>query len=459
MASDVVVPQMGESVLEGTILEWKVKPGEKVAKNQPLVELMTDKVNVEIPAEVAGTFLEAFAEVGEVVAVGATIGAIDDGSGPAKKPTEKKPDAAPAPKEAPKAEAPAPAPEPKPKPEPAPAAATTQGTAPKGKGKMSPKVRMLVREYDLDPGTITPTGKNGLVTVEDVMRAVDERSSLQGFTGGPIPYPELPAKLDDPVYAPMPSGQPAQPKKEIKIPIFEPLPEQARVTRMPLEGVRKRIADHMVMSKRTSPHVTTFQDIDFTELVNYRNSIKKDFRETYGANITFMSFIIKAACIALRDYPTINASLTDDEIILKNYINVGMAVARDEGLIVPVIKNADKKSVVELAVEIASLGERARTNQLTPDDISDGTFSVTNAGVFGSFISTPIISQPQVAILAVHAIQKRPWVVNDEIVIRQVMTMGMSFDHRLIDGHTAVQCLAMIRQLLSDPKQLMLHMR
>ena len=249
------------------------------------------------------------------------------------------------------------------------------------------------------------------------------------------------------------------PRTQITIPVFAPLPEAQRTTRTPLIGARKMIAEHMLKSVQTSPHVTTFEDIDMTELVRFRNEVKKEFLETYGANLTYMPFIMKACCVALKEYPTINASLTEKEIIVKNYFNIGVAVARDEGLIVPVVKDADKKSIIELAVEIQSLGEKARTNRLRPDDVSDGTFSLTNAGMFGATASTPIISQPQVAILGIHQIAKRPWVVDDQIVIRNISSFGMSFDHRLVDGHTAVQFLHKVHLFLADPTKLLLNLR
>ena len=451
MALDVLVPQMGESVLEGTILEWKVKIGDSVKLNQPLVELMTDKVNIEIPAETEGILTHQFAKEGDVVPVGTRIAVIDDGKGPAvvvetpKKEAPKAAQAAPPPTAAP----------PKKKPE----IAATAGI---GKGKMSPKVKMLIREYSLDPSVITPTGKEGRVTVDDVMRAVEDRSQAAGFTLGPIPAPPAPMTA---VAATAPAEKaatveiPKEPLVKVDIPVFEPLPAAQRETRTPLAGIRKVISDHMIKSVQTSPHVTTFEDIDFTELVKYRNEIKNNFLTTYGAKITFMPFIVKAAGVALKEFPKINASMTEKEIIFKNYINIGIAVAREEGLIVPVIKDADKKTIVELAVEIDSIGKRARNNQLLPDDVSGGTFSLTNAGMFGATASTPIINQPQVAILGIHAIVKKPWVVNGEIVIRDISSFGMSFDHRLIDGHIAVQFLHRVHEYLTDPKKLLMQLR
>jgi 2-oxoglutarate dehydrogenase E2 component (dihydrolipoamide succinyltransferase) len=453
MVQDVVVPQMGESVLEGTILEWKVKVGDTVEINQPLVELMTDKVNVEIPAESAGVLTHLFVKEGDVVPVGTRIATIDTGEGSAET-------TAAAPKDAAPAQAPAAAPS---QPQAPPAKAPVKTTGEIGKGKMSPKVRMLIREYGVDPGTIAPTGKEGRVTVDDVMRAVEGRSDAAGFTAGPIPQPPRPTVPTVPTAAPAAAAPapaaPAEPMVKIEIPQFPPLPASDRETREPLVGARKMISDHMVMSKATSAHVTTFEDIDMTELSKWRDEVKGSFRATYGANLTFMPFIVKAACVALREFPKLNASMTEKEIIYKNFYNIGVAVAREEGLIVPVIKNADKKSIVELAVEIAQLGEKARTNKLMPDDVSDGTFTVTNAGMFGATASTPIISQPQVAILGVHAITKRPWVVNDEIVIRNISSFGLSFDHRLIDGHTAVQFLHRVHEYLADSSKLLLNLR
>lgn len=451
MALDVIVPQMGESVLEGTILEWKVQVGDKVKLNQPLVELMTDKVNIEIPAEAEGTITELFVKEGDVVPVGTRIAIIDDGKGDTVSvKTDVRPDAVA------KTEKPAEIVQ-----SASPPTETVKATAEKGKGKMSPKVRMMLREYSLDPSSVTPTGKNGLITVEDVTRTVEDRSTSAGFTLGPIPAPPKPMTLTAPAPAKTIQSQatPQEPLVKVEIPKFESLPAAQRETVEPLAGVRKLISDHMVLSKKTSPHVTTFEDLDLTDLVNYRKQIKDPFYRTYGAKITFMPFIVKAVCLGLKEFPKLNATMTDKEITYKNYYNIGIAVAREEGLIVPVIKDADKKTIVELAVEINQLGEKSRTNQLMPDDVSGGTFSLTNAGMFGATASTPIINQPQVAILGIHAIVKKPWVVNNEIKIRDISSFGLSFDHRLIDGHIAVQFLHRVHEYLADLRQLMLQLR
>jgi len=443
---------MGESVLEGTILEWKVKVGDRVEVNQSLVELMTDKVNIEIPADVAGVLTAQFAKVGEVVPVGSRIATIDDGKGGGE--VASKETAVPPVKES------APSVSKADKKAPAPATAQVKSTAAIGRGKMSPKVRMMIREYGVDPATITPTGKEGRVTADDVKRTVEGRSTVAGFAGGPIPSPATPGMqaVSSGAAAAVPAV-PQQPKVKIEIPVFEPLPTNLRETRQPLVGARKIISEHMTRSVQTSAHVTTFEDIDMTELVKFREEIKDSFLLTYGAKLTYMSFVIKAACVAIKEFPKVNASLTDNEIILKNYCNIGVAVAREDGLIVPVIRDADRKTIVELAVELAELGEKARSNRLMPDDVAGGTFTITNAGMFGATASTPIINQPQVAILGIHAITKRPWVVNDEIVIRSISSFGLSFDHRLIDGHTAVQFLHRVHEYLTSLNRLLLNLR
>ena len=456
MPVDVLVPQMGESVLEGTILEWKVKVGDHVKINQPLVELMTDKVNVEIPAEVEGILTQQFAKQGDVVPVGTRIAVIDEKGGKGEAVAEKPEAQMVTPvKEAPVRKVAEPVAAPRVLPP------SGKPTAEIGRGQMSPKVKMLIREYSLDPSTITPTGKEGRVTVEDVMRAVAARAAGAGLTYGPVPPPTptaIPAAAAPSERAVVPPPK-TEPKVVVRIPVFEPLPESQRETRLPLVGVRKMISDHMVRSVRTSPHVTTFEDLDLTELVAYRQQIRNEFKATYGVNITYLPFIVEAVCSTLKEFPNVNASMTETEIILKNYYNIGIAVARDEGLIVPVIKDADKKSIVELTVEMTQLGEKARSNRLTPNDVSGGTFSITNAGMFGATASTPIINQPQVAILGVHAIVKRPWVVDNQIVIRDISTFTLSFDHRLIDGHIAVQFLHRIHQYLADPKKPPLRLR
>jgi 2-oxoglutarate dehydrogenase E2 component (dihydrolipoamide succinyltransferase) len=418
MAFEVVVPQMGESVLEGTIVEWKVAVGDKVKVNQPLVEIMTDKVNVELPSEVEGVIEKILVKPGDVVPVGKKICTIETAAG-ATAPTPKK--SAPTTTTA------------------AVSAGKPISSAPSSaKATMAPAVRKLARDFGLDPALIAGTGPDGRVTREDVEKAAAARSVVAGAPPKPATAPPKAAAV--PKYTPPPGA----PKGQLE-------------ERLPLVGARKLISDHMIRSRHTSAHVTTFEDCDFTSLVEFRRRYKDEFLQKYGAKLTYMPFIIKAAVEGLKEFPALNASLTDTEIILKKYYNIGVAVARENGLIVPVIHDADKKSVIELAIEIDDKGNRARLDQLRLDEVQGGTFTLTNAGMFGATASTPIINQPQVAILGIHLISERPVVRDGQIVIRHMSTFGLSFDHRLIDGHTAVKFLHMVIGNLENPAAFLLR--
>lgn len=413
MAFEVVVPQMGESVLEGTVVEWKVAKGDKVKVNQPLVEIMTDKVNVELPSPVEGVIEDILVKPGEVVPVGKLICRITvtgEKPAPAADKPAKSAASAPAPSAAPQAVAP-----------------STSGAAP----KMTPAVRKLARDFGIDPATIAGTGPEGRITAEDVQKAAAARSAVAGVSA-----PKAVAAAPAPAY----SSAPGQRVEE----------------RIPLAGARKMIADHMRRSRQISAHVTTFEDCDFTALVEYRNAMKEQFLAAYGVKLTYMPFIIKAATECLKQFPTVNASMTDTEIILKKYYNIGIAVARDVGLIVPVVHDADRKSIVELAMALDDLGKRARNDQLKLEEVQGGTFTITNAGMFGATASTPVINQPQVAILGVHKIAEKPVVRGGQVVTRFMSTFGMSFDHRLIDGHTAVQFLHRLIEYLEYPTSMFL---
>lgn len=431
MSFEVVVPQMGESVLEGTIVEWKVKEGDKVKVNQPLVELMTDKINIEIPAEIDGVLEKILAKPGDVVPVGRTIAALTPlGGVPAK--------AASAPA-SPAAKAPM------------PAGSTMSAPAIPSDGRrvmMAPAVRKLIREYGLDPNAIAGSGPEGRITEDDVKKAAAARSVVAGAKAAPSSASVSASATAAPVHS---------------MPKFTPAPAIGGADRpeerLPLIGARKLIADHMLKSVHTATHVTTFEDCDFTALVEYRKSMKESFQQSYGAPLTYMPFIAKAAIEGLKEFPTINASITDTEIILKKYYNIGMAVARDSGLIVPVVHHAERMSIIELALAMNDLGTRARTDKLKLEEVQGGTFTLTNAGMFGATASTPIISQPQVAILGIHKIAEKPVVKNGQVVIRQMSTFGLSFDHRLIDGHTAVQFLHRVIEYIEDMTLLLLRLR
>jgi 2-oxoglutarate dehydrogenase complex dihydrolipoamide succinyltransferase (E2) component len=416
MAFRLKVPQMGESVVEGTIGKWFVKEGEDFKKDQPLVEILTDKVNVEVPSEADGVMLEILAPEGEIVPVGKEIAVIGE---PGEKAT-KTAKSAPAPK--PQSEIAAPATK--------AAAPARKAVKAEGPQKLSPAVRRLIKEHGVDVTELAGSGAGGRVTVKDI-------EAHLASSGVATSSPAAPMQATPTVASQLTGGD--KPVEEIPIP-----------------RVRGLIAEHMVRSKQISPHVTTFDECDFTSLVEFRRRHVDRIEQETGIRVTYLPFIVAAVCKALKEFPYMNASLTEDKIILRHYYNIGMAVAREDGLIVPVIKDADRKSVLELGAAMKDLGNRARTGKLMPQDIEGGTFSVTNAGGYGAINSTPIISQPQVAILGVHAIQERPVVRDGEIVIRHMMNFGLAFDHRLIDGHYAVQFLRRTITLLEEPAFMLL---
>ncbi len=421
MAYVMKVPVMGESVVEGTINQWFAKVGDIIKKDQPLVELLTDKVNVSVPAEADGVLLEIKAKVGDVVPVGreiAVIGAPGEKAGSAAASAVASPAKATAPIAA--------------KAAPAAASPVSAPAAHSGPIKLSPVVRRLIKEHGIDVSQLRGTGGGGRVTQKDI-------EDFIGATGSAAPAAAVAANAHAPAAA--------------QQPVYD---TTKRVEEFPLTRVRKLIADHMVKSVQTSPHVTTFDECDFTRLVEFRAKHADRIEKEQGIRITFMPFIVVAAVKALKEFPLMNASMTSDKVIVKHYYNIGIAVARESGLIVPVIKSADQKGIVQIMKDLKELGDKARGERLMPSDIEDGTFSLTNAGGYGALNSTPIISQPQVAILGIHAIQKRPVVRDNQIVIRDMMNMGLSFDHRLIDGHYAVQFLRKLIGYIEEPELLLL---
>jgi len=435
MPIPIVVPQMGESVVEGTVGRWMKAEGDAIAKDETVAEIMTDKINVELPALEAGTLGKILVEEGTVVPVGAEIGIIlrdgeslpsgggNGGAAPAKESAPAKTDARKAEaKSAPKSAAPKPAP-----------------SVDSGEKKSSPVVRRLLREHNLRLEDMPATGAGGRVTKQDVLTYVRDHQSAPGQSAGAAASrPKAPVEPSA-AYASTRTAHGEEP-----------------VERVPLAGVRKVIAEHMIASKQTSAHVMTMDEVDLTELVKVREAKKEQWREAVGANITYMPFILKSVIAALKEFPKVNASIDGDEIVYRKYYNIGIAVARDDGLIVPVVKHADQKSIAQIAREITDLGGRAHADKLQLDEITGSTFTLTNAGMFGALASTPVINQPEVAILGIHMIQKRPVVRNNEIVIRDMMYLTLSFDHRLIDGHTAVQFLRKVCERLEDPYELLL---
>jgi 2-oxoglutarate dehydrogenase E2 component (dihydrolipoamide succinyltransferase) len=451
---------MGESIAEGTIVKWLKKVGDTVQRDEPLLEISTDKVDAEIPAPAAGVLTEILAKEGETVAVNAVIARLSEagaaaGAVPAQvapaAPAREEPaiDARPSGVTAPPAppQAAPPAPPPTPQPPPAPVAAPATAAAGDGNGRKarsSPLVRNIAREHGVNIEEIPGTGLGGRVTKDDILGFIERRK------GAPAPAfaPSAPAPVARPAAPPpAPVAPPAPP-----MPAAPAFAAGDRVTIEPMSNMRRKIAENMLNSRRTSAHVTTFFEVDFTNIARLRERVKKQFETQNGTKLTFLPFIIKATVDALKAIPVVNASAEGENIVYKHDYNIGIAVALDWGLIVPVIKQADALSVTGLARASQDLANRARSKQLKPDEVSGGTFSITNFGLYGGYTATPIINQPQLAILGVGGIHKKAWVVEtddgDAIAIRHIGVISLSFDHRIIDGAVGDQFLAHIKQTI-----------
>jgi 2-oxoglutarate dehydrogenase E2 component (dihydrolipoamide succinyltransferase) len=419
---DVVMPQMGESIVEGTLTKWLKKAGDRVERDEPLFEISTDKVDTEIPSPAAGTLATVLVEEGKTVAINTVVARIDETGAAAAAP-------APAPVAAPEPAAQAAA-APPPPPEPEAVEVPAEETA----GPLSPLVRRMARENDIDLKQVRGSGAGGRITKQDLEAYLAERAAPAPVAAAPAPPPVVPP----PPVAPPPSA-----------PI--PRAEAAKVRIEPMSVMRARIAEHMLASRRTSAHVTTMHKVDMTRVARIRARNKAEVQARYGFSLTYLPFITRAACEALRAFPLANASVEGTNIVYHNEINIGIAVALDGGLIVPVIRNADQKNVLGLQHSIADLAARARSRQLKPDEVQGGTFSITNFGSYGSLWGTPIINQPQVAILGVGAVEKTPVVIDDDaIAIRSIAMIGLTFDHRLIDGAYADQFMNKLKAALES---------
>jgi pyruvate dehydrogenase E2 component (dihydrolipoamide acetyltransferase) len=445
MATDVVMPQMGESIAEGTIVRWIKKVGDHVDRDEPLFEISTDKVDAEIPSPAAGIVSEIRAKEGDTVPVNSVVAVI--GSAPAQPQVEtpSAPAAPPAPPSKPQAdgsttmEAPRQAPAAQavtvpPQPAPEPAAAGSEAAA--ERQRSSPLVRRIAKEHGIDIGQIRGTGSAGRVTRDDIVAFIDTQTSR---SGRPAPPAESAAA---------PPGKPSAPAAKPPAP-----PSEARAAKpgtvQPMSVMRKRIAEHMLLSRRTSAHVHSVFEVNFSKVAQAREARKAEY-ERAGVKLTYLSFILKAAADALRAVPVLNASVDGDSIIYHQDVNIGIAVALDWGLIVPVIKNADEKNLLGLSRGIADLADRARAKQLKPEEVTGGTFTITNPGVFGALFGMPIINQPQVAILGVGNIEKRPVVIDDAIAIRPMGYLSIGYDHRLIDGAVADEFMSHAKRSLEN---------
>ncbi|HVX66618.1 MAG TPA: 2-oxoglutarate dehydrogenase, E2 component, dihydrolipoamide succinyltransferase [Bryobacteraceae bacterium] len=439
---DVVMPQMGESIVEGTLTKWLKKIGDRVERDEALFEISTDKVDTEIPAPAAGTLAATLVEEGKTVGINTVVARIDEAGGGAAIPAPSKAaaQAQPAPA-AQKPEPAQPAPPPPPaaaEPEPAPAAAPAPAAVEEPSGPLSPLVRRLARENNIDLNQVKGTGAGGRITKQDVEAYLTQRKAEPAAQPAPSPAP-----------APAPAAAPAAPAAPAPAPLART--EAAKVRVEPMSIMRSKIAEHMLLSVRTSPHVTTVHKVDMTRVAKVRARNKAEVQARYGFSLTFLPFIARAACEALRAYPLVNAAIEGSNIIYHNEINIGIAVALENGLIVPVIRNAEEKNVLGLQRSIVDLAARARSRQLKPDEVAGGTFSITNFGSFGSLFGTPIINQPQVAILGVGSVEKTPVVTDDDaIAIRSISMIGLTFDHRLIDGAYADQFMTKLKTALEN---------
>ncbi len=430
MRVDVVMPQMGESIAEGTITRWLKQRGERVERDEPIFEISTDKVDAEIPSPARGVLVEIRHGAGDTVQVNGIVAVIDTGDG-----AETRPDTA----------APRAAREPAPAPPEGGAAARAAAAAPAGpapaRGRdggafVSPVVQRIAAEHGIDPQAVPGTGAGGRVTKKDILAWLEASGA---------PPAEAPARPAAGPAAAERAATPARGAVQPDAPAFEPGKPVARV---PLTTMRRKIAEHMVESRRTSAHVHSVFEADVSRLVALRARHRQAYLERHGTKLTFMAFFIKAVCDGLRAWPILNSSLEGDEIVYKKDLNIGIAVALDWGLIVPVIHNADELSVAGLCKRVNDLAERARAKKLNLDEVQNGTFTITNPGAFGGLLGLPIINQPQVAILGVGGIQKRPVVIDDAIAIRSMVYLALSYDHRVVDGAVADQFLARLQQAL-----------
>ncbi|MEQ8334997.1 2-oxoglutarate dehydrogenase complex dihydrolipoyllysine-residue succinyltransferase [Nisaea sp.] len=429
MATEIKVPVLGESVSEATVARWMKAVGDAVGLDEPLVELETDKVTLEVNSPAAGTLQEIVADVDATVGVDALLGVIAEGAAPAKKaepaekPAEAKAEAAPAPaakEEAPKAA-------------PAPAAAPAAAAGSHEVKTLSPAVRKLVEDNNLDPAKIKPTGKDGRLVKGDVLAAIEAgtaKASASAPAGAaPAAAGPLPPRADD------------------------PREERVKMTRL-----RQSIARRLKEAQNTAAMLTTFNEVDMGAVMGLRAEYKDAFEKKHGVKLGFMSFFVKACIAALKELPAVNAEIYGDELIYKNYYDIGVAVGTPQGLVVPVLRDADDLSFAGVEKGIGDLGRKARDGKLTMKDMTGGTFTITNGGVYGSLMSTPILNPPQSGILGMHKIQDRPMVVNGKVEIRPMMYLAMSYDHRIIDGREAVTFLVRVKDALEDPRRLLIDM-
>ncbi|NNG04892.1 MAG: 2-oxoglutarate dehydrogenase complex dihydrolipoyllysine-residue succinyltransferase [Inquilinus sp.] len=420
MSIEIVVPTLGESVSEATVAQWLKQVGDSVGRDEALVELETDKVTLEVNATEAGILSEIMVPAGDTVEVGAILGVIGEGGG-ATAATPKNAEAAV------KSEAPAAA----------PTAAAGNGSDP----EIMPAAAKLIAENDLDPRAISGTGKDGRITKGDVISFLESATSP-----GAQPVPQPAAALDSAV---------------IEVPAFQrpesaERPQKEREERVRMTKLRKTIATRLKQAQNTAAMLTTFNEIDMGALMALRAQYKEGFEKKHGIKLGFMSFFVKAAVAALKELPAVNAEIDGDDLVYKNHYDIGVAVSTPNGLVVPVLRDCDRLGFAEVEAGIAELGRRARDGQLSMADLTGGTFTITNGGVFGSLLSTPILNPPQSGILGMHKIQNRAVAIGDKVEVRPMMYVALSYDHRIIDGREAVTFLVRVKEMVEDPQRLLL---
>ena len=391
MTIQILVPVLGESIAEATVSKWLKSVGEDVARDEPVVELETDKVTLEVPAASAGTLDEIVAHEGDNVEVGALLGTIGEGAPAAGRPAE-------------------------------PTAPVASGADADTDDRLSPAVRRLVEEKGLDPTAIRATGRNGRLTKGDVLAHLKDREA-----------------------------EPAPP-----VPAAAPRADDPREERVPMTRLRRRIAERLKEAQNTAAMLTTFNEIDMTNVMAAREKYRGEFEKRHGCRLGFMSFFVKACVVALREIPAVNAEIDGNDVVYKNHYDIGVAVGTEQGLVVPVLRDADQLAFAEIEKTIADFGARARDGTLTMDDLSGGTFTITNGGIYGSMMSTPILNPPQSGILGMHRIDRRPVAVGDAVEIRPMMYVALSYDHRIVDGREAVTFLVRVKQCVEDPERILL---
>ena len=450
MATDVTVPALGESITEGTLAQWLKKPGEQVAADEPIATLETDKVSVDVPSPSAGVLTETLVNEGDTVAVGALIARIDQNASAGAAAPSAPVESSPAQQAADATTNPAGAGE---NPqlrgsEHAPEPAATPDADNDSVTTLSPAVRRAVLEYHVDPSKIRGTGKDGRLTKDDVVAAAQAQKA-----GGPVHEPEARTPAQQPPAQPAPAAAP-QPAAQAK----PATTGDRREERVKMTRLRQTIAHRLKEAQNTAALLTTFNDVDMSAVIDARARYKDLFEKKHGIRLGFMGFFVKAVALAAKDVPSVNAKIEGDEIVYHDYLDVSVAVSAPKGLVVPVVRNADRMSFAEIEKTIAEYGKKAKEGTLTVDDMTGGTFTISNGGVFGSLLSTPIINPPQSAVLGMHRIEERPVVKDGQIVARPMMYLALSYDHRLIDGREAVTFLVRVKEAIEDPTRLLIDL-